>query len=273
MTAVRRKSAIGLAVLLAAATAAADTVITADEVISCSVVSADANSVLLKLPRARRRTLPTRDIYEIRLSDWFRVDKLAARLPQLRVTLDSGQSIPPPELRTREATRLGPDRSLDLRVEGLPGHPDILDTLARKTSPGRMAARCRDMEVALRDHGPGDETAAGLLREVKQEAWVLRGLWPGSRTYLYAAGGGLLGGAIGCGVGEAIRPAGCVGVSGALYGLDLGGIPVGTGVGCAAGFLIGATIGIWRREVLVARHRDRVNDLVRRVNRAIASRP
>ena len=98
MPAIRRKFVLGLAVLLAAATAAADTVITAKEVISCSVVSADTNFVRLKLPRGGIRMLNTRDIHEIRLSDSSRVAELAAQLPGLEVTPDSAQPAPPPSV-------------------------------------------------------------------------------------------------------------------------------------------------------------------------------
>ncbi len=93
MTAVRWKLAFGLAVLLAATPAAADTVVTAEEVIPCSVESADASFLGLKLPQGGFRVMYTRDIYELRLSDSSRVAELATRLPQLRIILDSGQLV------------------------------------------------------------------------------------------------------------------------------------------------------------------------------------
>lgn len=97
MTAVRRKSVLFLALLLAAATADADTVVTIDEVIACSVESADADSIRVRMtrpsrrPRSRReayhfnrmvgrsRMLLAADIYEIRLAGFGRVADMAAR--------------------------------------------------------------------------------------------------------------------------------------------------------------------------------------------------
>jgi hypothetical protein len=208
MTAFRRKSVFGLAVLLMAATAAADTVVSAKDAISCSAESADARFVGL---RSQAGTTPDM------------------------------------------ASHIGP-----------------LDTLPLCVSPTEMAALCRRMDTVLRRCGLTDDAIDELLHEVRLEALALGRIWPLSRTWHYALGGGVLGGAMGCGVGQAVRPAGCIGVSGAWWGVDLGGTPVGTGVGCAAGSLIGAAIGIGRRGVLVARHRDRINDLIRRVNRAVA---
>jgi hypothetical protein len=268
----RRSFVLGLAVLLAAATAAADKVITAQEVISCRVVSASADSVRLTLTQGQSRTLPTWDVYEVRLSDTARVAELAVQLPRAKVILDSGQSVPPPEVRTREAMRLRLDLAREARAKGLPWHADVVDTLARRTTPDEMAARCRDMDAALRECGRSDRTIAELLREVSREQATLRRLWPRAGPALCLASGTGLGGCTGVLIGEGIRPTviDC-GIGYGPGGMDIGGGPVGCLVGSVAGSLGGAAIGIGYRAVLIARHRNRVNDLVRSVNRAIAS--
>ena len=51
------------------------------------------------------------------------------------------------------------------------------------------------------------------------------------------------------------------------------GCAAGSAVGCAAGSVIGTAVYAAHRRSLIARHRDRVNDLVRRVNRAVAFQP
>jgi len=270
MTAVRRMSAIGLAVLLLASTAAADTVITADEVIHCwDVTPAGSDSVCFTLPRLELRTLSTLDVYEVRLPDSSRVAALSERLPQLRVVLDAGQPVPDPAVRIRETLRLRLVRTREARAKGLLWCADVMDTLPRGASPAQMAAWCRDMEFVLRERGTGDEEAAVLLREVSCEAEALRSIGPNMGTCcLYGTLGALLGGLIGVPVGYAIRP----GTSNESDLFPCGPGPVvGAAVGCATGAVIG-TAGTWMRSRLVtAQHRDRVNDLARRVNRAVAS--
>jgi len=235
---------LGLAVLLAAATAAADTVIIADEVIFCRVVSADTNFVRLELPEGGIKMLYTRDVSEIRLTDSSRVAELVTQLPQARITLAPARQI------------------------------GALDTLSRNASPTEMAARCRDMDAVLRECGRSDNTVFDLLREVDREQEALRGIWPRLGLVLCLASGTGLGGGIGAFIGEAIRPT--VINCGMGYGpgyVHIGGGPVGCLVGSVVGTLGGAAIGISNRAVLVARHRGRVNDLIRKVNRAIASQP
>lgn len=242
MTPPHRTFVLGLALLLAAATAAADTVITANEVISCSVVSADTNFVRLKFPQGGIRMLNTRDVREIRLADSSRVAELAVRLPGLRTTLDATRPAPPPSV---------PASNL-LRRAGM------IDTLARNASPAVMAARCRDMYAALRACGRSNDTLRDLFIEVSREQEALRRIWPQVElTYsLYVPTVGLLswltGGLVSC----VIDPCGSN--------------PVGPIVGCVAGSLGGAAIGAWQSSILVARHRDRVSDLIRWVNRAVA---
>src|SRR5512138_459463 len=91
--------AFGLAALLAAVPAAADTVVTATEVIPCSVQSADSNYVRMKLPSGGIRVLYTRDVYEVRLADSVGLAVLAARLTDI-VRFDSGQAVPAPAERS-----------------------------------------------------------------------------------------------------------------------------------------------------------------------------
>lgn len=277
MTAIRRTFALGLAMLLAAATAVADTVITADEVISGRVVSAGLDSIRLLLPGPRTGILSTRDIYEIRLSDSGRVAELEARLPGLKITLDSGQYVPSPAVRYRERMQLRLDQARRAQAENLPGHADAVDTLVRNAAPAVMAARCRDMDAVLRECGRSDGTVAELLREVRREQEALRVIWPGWRTCLSSClvGGGA-GSVIGILVGEAIRPT----VSGYFGGPDMyipciapGGGFVGGPIGLVAGSVIGMPIGAVLRANLLARHRSRVNELIRRANRVVASPP
>jgi len=263
MTAVRHSLVILLALLLAAATAAADTVVTANEVIDCLVVWSDANFTRLKLPSGGVRMLYTRDIREMRLSDPSRTIEPPPRPPQVTPSPDSAQPDPPPS------------------VDGtdLLGYAGILDTLAVGASVDDMKARCWEMNAALRECGRSDDAIDRLLREVKLEAAVLGRIWPPRRTRLCIAGGGGVGGCIGFWIGEAIRPTGitsdCIGFGPGGHppsDCDVveGGGPVGCAVGTVAGYAGGAAVGHWWRATLVARHRGRVNELVRRFNRIVA---
>ena len=87
--------------------------------------------------------------------------------------------------------------------------------------------------------------------------------------------GGLPGAVIGIAIGEAIRPTKCcVSLGDNIYPGIVGGGPLGFAVGCAAGSVIGLAIGASLQEAALARHhRGRVNDLVRKVNRALVSAP
>jgi hypothetical protein len=265
MTATSQKLVLVLAVMLQASTANADTVITTREVVSCRVESATADSVHLKLPRWRRRSLSTRDVYEIRLSDSSRVVELAAKLPQLRVSLDCGQPVPPQAVRIREMVRSRLDRIREARTEGLPWCADVVDTLPREATPAQMEAWCHDMDFALRECGQSDGTAATLLRDVSQEEESVRRIWPGVRTCcLSGTLGGVGGGPIGLMVeSRADSP----------YAVIPCGAGIGLAVGCVAGPAISMIIGTAWRNTLVARHRNRVNDLVRRTNRVFAFLP
>jgi hypothetical protein len=260
MLVIPRTFVLGMVVLLAATPAAADTVVTAKEVISCSVVSADTNFVRLKLPQGGIRMLNTRDVHEIRLSDSSRVAELAAHLPELAVTPDSAQPAPPPSV----------------PAGSRPRYAGVVDTLAPNASPVQMVARCGEMEAVLRESGRSDRTVVGLLWEVQHEEEKLRRpwYWPEGNTCLYGLGfGGLPGALIGFAVGEASRPTGCYWFGDNAYPV-IGGGPVGCLVGWAAGSVIGMAIGTpLQVKALAKHHRSCVNDLVRRVNRAIASPP
>ncbi len=108
MIAVRHTSVIGLALLLAAATAAADTVVTANEVINCLVVWSDTNFTRLKLPNGSVRMLYTRDIRELRLSDPNRVIDPPPRPPPVTPSPDSARLVPPPSVAANDLTGYAP---------------------------------------------------------------------------------------------------------------------------------------------------------------------
>ena len=244
MTAMRRLSVLVPAVLLAAATAAADTVVTAKEAIECWVVSCDTSFTRVKLPTGGIRMLCTRDVREVRLSDSSRVTDLAARHAGVRVGW----------------------------------HADVLDTLAVNASPAEMEARCRDMYAALRECGRSDATVPRLLDGIDREDDAIGSLWPRAKTGCqYGACGGTLGGLIGAVVGGMINPHASNDACG-FFGPGGGGdgAIIGSAVGCAIGSVIGSVVGLTiassdREAYLMREHRSRVNDLVRRVNRAIAS--
>jgi hypothetical protein len=130
------------------------------------------------------------------------------------------------------------------------------------------------MYAALRECGRSDRTIAELLREVSREQATLRRLWPRAVVPALCLSGTVLGGCTGVLIGEGIRPTviDC-GIGYGPGGMDIGGGPVGCLVGSVAGSLGGAAIGTGYRAVLIARHRNRVNDLIRRGNGAVASQP
>jgi hypothetical protein len=272
MATIRRTFVLGLAVLLAAATAVADTVITADDVLIGTVGSADISFLDLKLPQGGTRIMYTRDILEVRMSDSSRVAELAAQLPQVRVTVDSGQPIPPRDVRAHEMLRLRLEHAREVHAKGLPPYGDVVDSLPRDASPAEIIVRCRDMYFVLRACGRNDEVVLRLLHEVNSEADALTRTWTGLWSYcLYGTLGGLPGGCIGLAIGERINPT--------PPGMDpdgctIHGGPVGLAVGCAAGPVIAMIVGTsLRTEAQMRQHRSRVNDLIRRVNRAVAIAP
>ena len=153
--------------------------------------------------------------------------------------------------------------------ESVPGR--IIDTLVGAVSPADMAAKCREMDVALRGCGRSDDTVVEMLREVSREEDALRigrhaGTW-----CTYASCGALPGTAAGTALGFAIDPPNFDVERDAAW--SCGSVVLGAVVGCAAGSLIGIAIGRSQRVALIARHRHRVNNLVRRANRAVATPP
>jgi hypothetical protein len=261
MSRMRNSLVIALALLLAAATAAGDTVVTANEVIDCLVVWSDTNFTRLKLPSGGVRMLYTRDIREIRLSDPSRTIEPPPRPPQVTPSPDSARPVPPPSVDDTD----------------LPGYAGILDTLARGASQSAIAAKCRQVDKALCALGQSDSSVLKLLGEVRREQEALRGIWPMWQRVLCAEAIGVPIGCAGFLVGQAIEPMG-----GYLeYGpggpgdcvVDCGGGPVGMLLGVLVGTIAGRVAGNTWRAAIVARHRVLVNDLVRRANRAFASQP
>jgi hypothetical protein len=262
VTAVRRTSVLVLAVLLAAASAAADVVITADEVIRCwKVEPAGHDSVRFTLPRWKQRTLSTFDIYEVRLADSKRVAELSTRLPQLDVVLDSRQPIPPAAARAEQLRQHAREASAEDRDD----HPAVVEPLALDASATTMMATCWEVRTALLKCGPSDDTVAALLREVRREEEAIRKLWPGVVASIFSGLSlGLVGGVGGFAVG---------------YGHTLND-PIehpddymkGCCAGTIGGSLTGAVIGWALSDGIADGHRKRVNNLVRRTNRAFWSR-
>ena len=270
MTAMRRLSVLVPAVLLAAATAAADTAITAEEVIPCSVELADPSFLSLRLPQGGSRILNTRDVYEVRIPDSNRFVEIAAQVPQLKVTLDSGQAVPTRAVRAREMLRLRLQRAREAQAKGFPGYAEVVGPL-RGTSASEMVAKCSDMDFVLRERVRSDEAVAGLLREVSREEETLRRLWLRWTTCLYAPCGGLLGMAIGGLLAFAMDP--FLGDPAPPGGSHASG-PYIALVGCsAAGLVTGAAVGAARNRSILAGHRDLVSDLIRRVNLAVVTAP
>jgi hypothetical protein len=245
VTTMRRTSLLCVAVLLAATTAAADTVITAEEVIPCSVVAVDTSFVRIKLPQGGVRVFDTHDVVELRLSDSCRFPDLATQLPPAEVMPDS--ALPPQ-----------PSPASD---SSLPVRPGVIDTLPRKVSPPAMAVKCRDMKVVLRECGRRNDTVFDLFRHIDKEQKALSRIWPEVETYsgIYVTVAGLAG----CGVGSLI----------AFAANPCGASPAGPVVGCLAGSISGAALAVRWGGKLLADHRGRVNDLVGRTNRAVAPSP
>ena len=161
------------------------------------------------------------------------------------------------------------DTALTAR-ESVPG--GIMDTLVGAVSPAGMAMKCREMNEALSESGRDDRTVAGLVREVNREREALRTLrlMP-VKTCLSAMAGGSLGGLLCALIGI---PVGLRIWAGGPNDNLLVLVPM---VGCGVGGTIGAAIGVAtdvadNRRIL-ARHRSLINDLVRRVNRAVVAAP
>ncbi len=184
----------------------------------------------------------------------------AAQPLKLQAAPDSGDFVTPPSL-------------ADERVRC---HTDTIDTLALGASRAEMAARCREMDVVLRECGRADDAVVQLLLEVKRESdALLRTGYNAGTCCLYGTLGGLLGAVFGGLIGQMIRPS----TSASGFGFyenfgDPGGGLVGCPVGCALG--AGSHMAIAtsnRMKALSRQHRSRVNKLISIVNRTVATSP
>ncbi len=140
------------------------------------------------------------------------------------------------------------------------------------------------MDTLLRNHERNDTAVVNLLHDVRDEQAALRGIWPGERTRLLSGAGGILGMAAGTWLGWTKGPPQCapplpyfvLNTETPVCGYTpatcvIGTAPVGCIVGSAIGYALGAGIGAGLREQALKEHRNRVNELVRRVNRSVAS--
>jgi len=107
----------GLAAVLAAATALADTVVTAREVVVGSIQAADSSFVRLKLPGHAIRVFATSEVYELRFADSARVAEFSGRLSMLSVAPDSGQPVPATEVRVEALRPRSPAAALSAARE------------------------------------------------------------------------------------------------------------------------------------------------------------
>ncbi len=123
--------------------------------------------------------------------------------------------------------------------------------------------------------GRSDDTVAGLLGKIQREDAALRKL--PSRTVTCLAPGliggvvaGLAGLAVGAYVGEQLSDPMNPGME---IPNVVGGSAIGATAGCISGSAAGVVVGAADHRRTIARHRVRVNDLIRRVNHVIASQP
>lgn len=86
----------------------ADIVITNKEVIRCTLLEADKLYVRVRLPEGGIRVIKTEDVYEIRLSDFSRVEEFADKLPGVRVVPDTGRVFAPPKIKEEEKPTIDP---------------------------------------------------------------------------------------------------------------------------------------------------------------------
>jgi hypothetical protein len=277
VTAIRRLLVLWLAILLAPAPAAADTVITVNGIVTCSVESADPESVSVRLtqpsrrPRSTRdayeinratgqsRMIPTADIYEIRLSSPSHVAAMAALLPRTKVSMDSGQAVPLPEARAESLA----NRWAEVEAGDSLAPVATIKMLPRNSSLDGMAARCLELRTALTSCGRSDDSVTELLDEVVREERALRNVWSRASTNLVC---GLVGAWIGIDNAE-------VPVAGFGCAQQATGCGYGLAAGCALGAAVGLAIGKVWRDIVIENHRQRVNDLVRRFNHTVMETP
>jgi len=85
-----------------------DVVITTTEVIYGTVTEADTLFIRLKLPSGGIKVVKTQDIYEIRLSDFSRIEFFANKLPGVRVVPDTGKVFFRPERQAKQISFYDP---------------------------------------------------------------------------------------------------------------------------------------------------------------------
>jgi hypothetical protein len=143
----------------------------------------------------------------------------------------------------------------------------VIDTLPRGAALDELRAKCQEMNTQLQHCHRRDDVVDGLLRKVYNEEVALGRILPkGAVSLLGAPLGALPGACIGAIIGGYIEPP-----PPQACELASNGILVGCPVGCVVGAGIGAVIGMQWRKGVIARHRNRVNDLVLSVNLVVAS--
>ncbi len=181
----------------------------------------------------------------------------AAQPTEAQAPPDSGGFVTPPSV-----------------VEGSVRHQvDIVDTLTRGASRDGVMAKCQEIGMALRRCGQSNDTLAELLRAIQHQEDAVRRIWPGQADICLVCGpcSGLLGTIVGILLGFAAAVE--------TYGLDqnpsaeMSMVVAGAVTGCAVGSAAGVATGHARRTGLLARHRARVNQLVRRANQVLAGAP
>jgi hypothetical protein len=183
------------------------------------------------------------------------------------------QEVPSPSAEPADTLRAAPDSGAAIvpslaAVDTFPTHAEAIDTLDRGASPNQMIAKCREMDAALRACGQAGDSVARLLHEVQQEESELRRIWPPDVSLFIS---GPLLGLPGWPVRNFfIRP---------IYpGRDTGSLDEACnailgGLSCCTPIPMPAVVATrWERTGLMAKHRVRVNKLVRRNNRIIDSR-
>jgi hypothetical protein len=167
--------------------------------------------------------------------------------------------------------RLRLERAREAYAKGIPEYADMVDTLPSRTSSRQLSAKCRDLDALLRLCGRNSDTVALLLSQVnrEQEGLRRRRLTPVTTCLAGMLGGGL-GGIVGGVLGLLVAGPD---LSGDLMFWGCGGGPAGAVVGCVVGSAAGVAVDLADNKRILKRHRDIVNELVRRVNLAVVAAP
>jgi hypothetical protein len=145
---------------------------------------------------------------------------------------------------------------------------EAIDTLARGASPDQMIAKCREMDAALRESEQGSDSIAELLHEVHEEESELRRIWPPGVSFFSGPLLGLPGWAGGSLFGYTVYPKpDTASIDEACSAI------LGNPACCAPTPVRVTAVPRQRRTGLMAKHRIRVNNLVRRVNRSVLAAP